>query len=80
LMALKPDVVIICGDHSSPAVMRSHSWHPVPLLIYSKYSRSDGSQKFGESACRGGSLGVLPAKDVMQIALANSGRLAKYGA
>jgi 2,3-bisphosphoglycerate-independent phosphoglycerate mutase len=80
LMALKPDVVIICGDHSSPAVMRSHSWHPVPLLIYSKYSRSDGFQKFGESACRGGSLGVLPAKDVMQIALANSGRLAKYGA
>jgi 2,3-bisphosphoglycerate-independent phosphoglycerate mutase len=80
VMALNPDVVIIGGDHSSPAVMRSHSWHPVPLLIYSKFTRSDGFQKFGESACRGGSLGVVPAKDVMQIALANAGRLAKYGA
>jgi len=80
VMAMNPDVVIIGGDHSSPAVMRSHSWHPVPLLIYSKFTRSDGFQKFGESACRGGSLGVLPAKDVMQIALANAGRLAKYGA
>ena len=42
LMALNPDVVIVGGDHSSPAVLKSHSWHPVPLLLYSRYVRPDG--------------------------------------
>jgi 2,3-bisphosphoglycerate-independent phosphoglycerate mutase len=80
LLTLQPDVVIVSGDHSSPAVLRSHSWHPVPTLLYSKYVRPDGINKFGERACAGGSLGVLPAKDIMPIALANAGRIAKYGA
>ncbi len=80
LLALNPDVVIVTGDHSSPAVMKSHSWHPVPLLIYSRYVRSDGIAEFGERACARGSLGVLPAQQVMLIALANAGRIAKYGA
>jgi 2,3-bisphosphoglycerate-independent phosphoglycerate mutase len=80
LMALQPDVVIVSGDHSSPAVLKSHSWHPVPTLLYSKYVRPDGISEFGERACLRGSLGILPAKDVMPIALANAGRLAKYGA
>ena len=80
LMALQPDVVIVGGDHSSPAVLKSHSWHPVPTLIFSKYARSGRVVKFGESACASGNLGVFPAKDIMAIALANSGRIAKYGA
>ncbi len=80
LLALKPDVVIVGGDHSSPAVMKSHSWHPVPLLIHSQYVREDGIAEFGERACSRGSLGVLPAKYVMPIALANAGRLSKFGA
>jgi 2,3-bisphosphoglycerate-independent phosphoglycerate mutase len=80
LMALQPDVVIIGGDHSSPAVLKYHSWHPVPVMLFSKYVRADGITEFGESTCRGGSLGILPAKDIMPIALANAGRLAKYGA
>ena len=80
LMALNPDVVIITGDHSSPALLRSHSWHPVPLLIYSKVVRPDNISEFGERSCLKGSLGIMQAKDVMLIALANSGRLAKYGA
>ncbi len=80
LMALDPDVVIVSGDHSSPAVLKSHSWHPVPTLLYARNVRPDGVNKFGERACLHGSLGVLPAKDVMPIALANAGRLAKYGA
>lgn len=80
LMALQPDVVIITGDHSSPAVLKSHSWHPVPLLIHSKHVRSDGLEGFGESACARGSLGLMPARHVMPIALANAGRVAKYGA
>jgi 2,3-bisphosphoglycerate-independent phosphoglycerate mutase len=80
LLALEPDVIIVTGDHSSPAVLKSHSWHPVPLLLYAKYVRADGIAEFGESACARGSLGLIPAKDVMSIALANAQRIAKYGA
>ena len=80
LLALEPDVVIVGGDHSSPAVLKSHSWHPVPTLLYSRYVRADGIAEFGERACARGSLGVLPAKDVMPIALANAQRITKLGA
>jgi len=80
LMALGPDVVIVSGDHSSPALLRSHSWHPVPTLLYSRFVCADGIAEFGERACARGSLGVLPAKDVLPMALANAQRLTKFGA
>jgi 2,3-bisphosphoglycerate-independent phosphoglycerate mutase len=80
LMALKPDVVVVSGDHSSPAVLKSHSWHPVPTLLYSRYVRADGIAEFGERACQRGSLGIILAKDIMPVALANAGRIAKLGA
>jgi 2,3-bisphosphoglycerate-independent phosphoglycerate mutase len=80
MMALNPDVVIVGGDHSSPAILKTHSWHPVPTLVYSKLVRSDGISEFGERACLKGSLGILPAKDVMPIALANAGRITKWSA
>ncbi len=80
LMALNPDVVIVGGDHSSPAVLKSHSWHPVPLLLYSRFVRPDGLSEFGERACQRGSLGIIPAAHVMPLAMANALRLAKYGA
>ncbi len=80
LMALTPDVVIIGGDHSSPAILKTHSWHPVPILLYSKLVRPDGLTEFGERVCLKGSLGILPAKDVMPIALANAGRITKWSA
>lgn len=51
LMALRPDVVIVSGDHSSPALMRSHSWHPVPTLLYSGLVCAGGIAEFGERAC-----------------------------
>jgi len=79
LLALQPDVVIVSGDHSTPALLKGHSWHPVPVLIYGKYVRADGIAEFGEGACGRGSLGVLPAKHLMPIALANAGRLMKWG-
>jgi len=80
LLALDPDVVIVSGDHSAPAVMKSHSWHPVPTMLYSKYARPDGIAEFGERACVRGSLGILPATHIMPLALANASRIAKYGA
>jgi 2,3-bisphosphoglycerate-independent phosphoglycerate mutase len=80
LLALQPDVIIVGGDHSSPAVLGAHSWHPVPTIIYSRLARSSGIAEFGERACARGSLGIFPAKQIMPIALAHAGRLAKYGA
>jgi len=80
LLALKPDVVIITGDHSTPAVLKSHSWHPVPVLLFSQFVREDGIAEFGERACARGSLGRFPAKDILPIALANAQRLTKFGA
>jgi 2,3-bisphosphoglycerate-independent phosphoglycerate mutase len=80
ITALNPDVFIISGDHSSPAVLKFHSWHPVPTLLYSPHARPDGIAEFGERACLHGSLGILPAKQVMPLALGYAHRFAKYGA
>ncbi len=80
MMALAPDVVIVSGDHSTPAVLKAHSWHPVPTLIWSRYCRPDDVETFGERACAHGGLGVFPGKEIMPIAMANALRLAKYGA
>ncbi len=80
MMALNPDVVIVSGDHSTPAVLKSHSWHPVPTIIWSRYCRPDDVDAFGERACARGALGVFPAKEIMRLAMANALRLAKYGA
>lgn len=80
LTALNPDVIIVGGDHSSPALLKFHSWHPVPTMIFSKVVRPDGIYQFGERNCIKGSLGILPAKEVMPIAMANAFRFSKYGA
>jgi 2,3-bisphosphoglycerate-independent phosphoglycerate mutase len=80
ILALQPDVIVVGGDHSSPAVLKAHSWHPVPVLIHGKYVRADGIAEFGEHACMRGSLGVFPAIHVIRLALANAGRVTKYGA
>ncbi len=81
LLRLKPDVLIVTGDHSTPAVLKSHSWHPVPVMIRSKYCRADSVTEFGERACMLGGLGPrIPSKHLMPIAMANAGRLEKFGA
>jgi len=74
------DVIMVTGDHSTPAAMRSHSWHPVPLLIHGGPSRRDEADAFGETACRHGALGALRSIDVLPLVLARAGRLGKYGA
>jgi len=80
LLALSPDVLVITGDHSTPAVMRSHSWHPVPLLLKGPYLRSDLAARFTEDEAARGSLGHLVGPVVMPLALAHAGWLGKYGA
>jgi 2,3-bisphosphoglycerate-independent phosphoglycerate mutase len=80
LLDLKPDVIIVTGDHSTPALIKGHSWHPVPALLYSRWCRPDKAKEFSESACALGGLGRLPAVNLMPLALANAFRLTKYGA
>jgi 2,3-bisphosphoglycerate-independent phosphoglycerate mutase len=80
ITALGPDVLVVTGDHSTPAMLRSHSWHPVPTLLVAKNCRTDACQKFGETECLRGGLGLFEAKYLMPLALANAGRLTKYGA
>ncbi len=81
LMDLNPAVLAVTGDHSTPARMRSHSWHPVPLLIWAPDTvLPDDSSSFGERVCAHGGLGTLPAKSLMALLLGHAGRLNKYGA
>jgi 2,3-bisphosphoglycerate-independent phosphoglycerate mutase len=78
--ALEPDVLIVTGDHSTPSKLRSHSWHPVPMLLWSPACRPDAVVEFGETYCLRGGLGQFQAKYLMSLAMAHAGRLGKYGA
>ena len=81
LLGLQPDVLIITGDHSTPAKLRSHSWHPVPLLLHApETAMPDRAVAFGERECMSGALGQFPAADLMPIALGHAKRFVKYGA
>ncbi|MBI2477814.1 MAG: 2,3-bisphosphoglycerate-independent phosphoglycerate mutase [Planctomycetia bacterium] len=80
VLELNPTVTIVTGDHSTPSFLSSHSWHPVPTLLASNCCRPDGLTSFGENTCIRGGLGQFEAKHLMTLALANAGRLGKYGA
>ncbi len=80
ILALEPDVVIVTGDHSTPAVWKAHSWHELPVLLWGKYIRPDGVQQFGERPCMAGGLGHIHNSDLMALAMAYAGRLIKFGA
>ncbi len=81
LLDLKPDVLIITGDHSTPASYKAHSWHPVPTLLWAPgVILPDRAQAFGERECMVGGLGQFPATDLMPLALAHARRLEKFGA
>ncbi len=77
---LKPAVLIVTGDHSTPSYLKSHSWHPVPTLLVSDCCRPDPHRTFNETTCITGGLGHFEAQYLMTLALANAGRLGKYGA
>lgn len=79
-LALNPDVLVVTGDHSTPSTLKSHSWHPVPVLLWGQHTRRDTTTSFGETACGGGSLGYFPARRILTLMLAHGCRLAKYGA
>jgi 2,3-bisphosphoglycerate-independent phosphoglycerate mutase len=78
--ALKPDVLIVTGDHSTPSKLKSHSWHPVPTLLAADTCRPDGLTSFSERDCLRGGFGIFLAKHLMLLAMAHAGRFGKYGA
>lgn len=80
LLHLKPDVLVVTADHSTPAKLKSHSWHPVPVLLHSPYCRPSRIEKFGERACAAGTLGRQPMVNLIGLVLAHALRLEKYGA
>ena len=81
LLELKPSVLAVTGDHSTPARLRTHSWHPVPFLLWAPETiRQDGSHGFGETNCLRGGLGTFQAVNVMPLLLAHAQRLDKFGA
>lgn len=80
LLALAPEVLAITGDHSTPAPMRAHSFHPVPLLVAAPVAFADGAARFDERAAAAGTLGTFPSRELLGLLLAHAGRLEKYGA
>ena len=81
LLALEPDVIAITGDHSTPARLKTHSWHPVPTLLWAPATvLNDSQERFGERACQLGGLGTFYARELLPLMLAHAGKLRKYGA
>ena len=80
LLELGPDVLVVTGDHSTPSLLRQHSWHPVPCLFWGRTVLPDTMQNFGERSCGQGALGVFPAQSIMALMLSHGGRLQKFGA
>lgn len=80
LLKLRPDILIVTGDHSTPALFKAHSWHPVPILFWGQWVRKDRTKHFGENECASGMFGTFPASEIMALALAHAGRLTKFGA
>ena len=80
LLDLEPDVLMVTGDHSTPAVMAAHSWHPVPFMLRARWTRADECDAFNEVALLQGSLGTFPAMEALPLAMAHAGRFRKYGA
>ncbi|MCX7919620.1 MAG: 2,3-bisphosphoglycerate-independent phosphoglycerate mutase [bacterium] len=81
IVALRPDVLAITGDHSTPASLKSHSWHPVPFLLHAKTARIDRVQSFSEIEFSTlGGLGRINSMEVMPLLLAHALKLKKFGA
>ncbi len=80
ILDLSPPVVAITGDHSTPVTMKSHSWHPVPVLVAGPHMRNCPASRMTESQCYNGVLGRSRGMFLMSELLAQAGRLKKFGA
>ena len=80
ILDLKPDVIMVTCDHSTPCVLKAHSWHEAPTLLWSKYIRPDETTAFGERDCMKGGLGHIMHPNLVPLMMANAERLTKFGA
>jgi len=80
ILALNPDVIAVTGDHSTPCALKSHSWHEVPIMLWSNFIRPDNVAAFGERALMTGGMGHIHHPDIIPLMMANAGRLNKFGA
>ena len=81
IRALKPDVLVVTGDHATPGPLAAHSWHAVPTLLCGPWMEPDEEQAFDEVHCHRGRLGAhFPATALLRMAMASAGKLAKFGA
>ena len=79
ILELEPDVLMVAGDHATPAIMAAHSWHPVPVMLHSKLTKGQGVPTFDEKACALGAIGSIPATSVMVLGLSHAGKMTKFG-
>ena len=79
ILELEPDVLMVAGDHATPAIMAAHSWHPVPFMLHSKLTKGQGIPTFDEKACALGAIGSIPATSVMVLGLSHAGKMTKFG-
>ncbi|NAZ26307.1 MAG: hypothetical protein GU343_02115 [Nanoarchaeota archaeon] len=61
------DAILITGDHSTSSIKGRHISDPVPVMVYSKYSRYGFVKNFSERKCIKGTLGILNSKDIIKI-------------
>jgi 2,3-bisphosphoglycerate-independent phosphoglycerate mutase len=80
LLELGPDVIAVTGDHSTPVLLKGHSWHPNPFMLCSRYERVDDVKEFTEAACARGGLTRFLAVHEMPLMLASALKLEKFGA
>jgi 2,3-bisphosphoglycerate-independent phosphoglycerate mutase len=81
ILKLNPTVLAITCDHSTPAIMKQHSFHGVPFVLLSPYARPDRTEYFSEReiGTKGG-LGRFEAKNEIILMLAHALKLKKFGA
>jgi 2,3-bisphosphoglycerate-independent phosphoglycerate mutase len=80
LLELAPEAIAVTGDHSTPVPMKSHSWHPVPVVLSARTAYVDACDRFDEAAALHGHLGTFPSCALLALLLAHAGRLQKFGA
>ena len=80
LEALKPDVLVVTADHSTPSLMKGHSFHPNPFLLVAPTALPDETGSFTERECAKGLLGRFGSIFAMPLMLGHAGKLKKYGA
>jgi len=80
ILALKPDVLVVTSDHSTPSGLKGHSWHPNPFMLISAAAGVDDVAAFTERACAKGYLGRFRSISAMPLMLAHALKLQKYGA